>query len=137
LTVAGRPGRIVMALGEDEKKWPADPISIRSGRIENDTLFMVVTYGGGCQEHEYALIASNGWLESAPVQVHAFLAHDAKGDICKALKGADLKFDLTPARDAYRALYLRNGGSGEFIIVIRNSDLSGTATPALRLLYRF
>ena len=134
--VANEPGRIVMALGDTEKRWRTDPITIDSGRIERDTLVLSVSHGGGCAEHEYALVASNGWMESSPVQLGVLLAHDAKGDVCKALLRRALKFDLRPARDAYASAYARGSGSGEFIMVIRGSDPSGTS-PALRVLYRF
>ena len=125
-----------MALGDTEKRWRTDPIAIDSGRIERDTLVLSVSHGGGCAEHEYALVATNGWMESLPVQLGVILAHDAKGDICKALLLRKLKFDLAPARAAYLAAYSRGTGSGEFILVIRGSDPSGTS-PALQLLYRF
>jgi hypothetical protein len=134
---ADEPGRIVMALGADQNRWATDPIALDSGWIARDTLFLAVSHGGGCADHAYALVASNGWMESSPVQLGVFLAHDAKGDTCKALLLRQLIFDLAPAREAYRAAYVRGGGGGEFILVIRSADRLGSALPGLRLLYRF
>src|SRR5688572_9424490 len=85
--------------------WKLDAYTIDSAAVVGDTLRLTVTYGGGCAEHRFALVASRAFRESAPVQVSAVLTHDAQGDSCRALKGETLRYDLTPLRDAYRSAY--------------------------------
>ncbi len=94
--------------------WPSDPLTIESATIAGDALQATVTFGGGCARHRIALLISQVFMESHPVQVHARLAHDADADMCKALLRRTLTFDLTPLKRRYRASY--GGGSAAIII---------------------
>jgi hypothetical protein len=130
---ADTPGRIEMALGAKPGRWATDRVTIETARIERDTLYLRVTHGGGCARHEYALVAWNGWMESNPVQLGAFLAHDRNGDSCDALLTADLRFDLVPARDAFGQVY----GPGSSTFILRLTDPKSTSEPPLLLTYSF
>ncbi len=103
------PGASHVQVGDVPSTLPDDPATIVSAAVEGDSLSLEVQYGGGCEEHGFALYASDMFLESEPVQVMASLAHDAKGDKCKALVTRKLRFDLGPLRDAYRRQYQRDG----------------------------
>lgn len=94
--------------------WPSDPLTIESATITGDVLQATVNFGGGCARHRIALLIGHVFMESHPVQVHARLAHDADGDMCKALLKRTLTFDLTPLKRRYRASY--GGGSAAIII---------------------
>ncbi len=96
--------------------WPADAKNIVGHRLEMDSLFLDVTYSGGCETHVFRLIVSSVFAESFPVQTWAVLAHDGRDDPCDAIVGETLAFDLTPIRDAYRAAY--GGGPGELLLHI-------------------
>jgi hypothetical protein len=122
-------GRVHVALGSDPTEWRADPLILDSARIEGDTLVLEVTHGGGCADHEYAVVAWNGWLESHPVQVGALVAHDGHDDPCDGLLSPTLRFDLRPLKDAYRDAY----GPGAAILIIRLSPPGG---PVLSVEYR-
>jgi hypothetical protein len=111
---------------DDLGPWPADPFQSVRVRIEGDTLVADVTYGGGCEEHRFALVFASEFMESEPVQVRGLLSHDARGDMCRALLGRTLRYDLTPLRRAYEAAYRTESG------VI---DLQGNWPEAMR--YRF
>ena len=87
-----------------------DPVTIASAEVAGDTLRLAVRYGGGCAPHRFQLQVSPAFRESYPVQAGARLAHDAAGDACKALIHLDLRFDLRPIRDAYRAAYQTQRG---------------------------
>ena len=130
---ADQPGQIEMALGAKPSRWANDQVTIDLARIERDTLYLRVKHGGGCARHEYALVAWNGWLESNPVQLGAFLAHDRNGDSCEALLTADLRFNLTPARDAFKDIY----GSGPSTFILRLTDPKLTSQPPVLLTYNF
>jgi len=104
-----KPGASIVHVGDVPAGLPDDPATIVSAAVEGDSLALEVRYGGGCEEHGFALYASDAFMESEPVQVGVTLAHDAKGDPCRALLTRDLKFDLAPLREAYRRQYRRNG----------------------------
>lgn len=123
-------GTIQVALGSDPSGWRADPLAVDDVRVEQDTLVLQVTHGGGCADHEYAVVAWNGWLESHPVQVGALIAHDSHDDPCDALLSPTLRFDLEPLKDAYRDAY----GPGEATLIIR---ISAPGAPALLVQYDF
>ncbi len=110
-----------------ETGLPSDPITIDSARVDGDTLAAVVTHGGGCAPHTYQLVIGNTWMESYPVQVGARIAHNANGDMCRALLRRELRMNLRPLAAAYRAAYKQEHGS----VAIRLTGASGN------LLYTF
>ena len=114
----GEVGRIMVLFGADPLRYRRDAWDLDSARIENDTLRLHVRHGGGCERHRYALVAWNGWLESNPVQAGVLLAHDSRGDACRALLFPVLRFDLAPLREAY----LRAYGGQHGTVVLRLSD---------------
>jgi hypothetical protein len=91
--------------GEGEATTRTDPAEIVTATVEGDRLLLGVRYGGGCARHEFALRFSPVFLESDPVQSVLELAHDAKGDPCRALVGQTLAFDLSPLKRTYREAY--------------------------------
>jgi len=99
------------AIVDDLNAWPADRLEFHEVRVENDTLVASVSYGGGCREHRFALVFAHRFLESDPVQMTGWLSHDAAGDLCRALLGRTLRYDLTPLRDVYRAAYRTHTGT--------------------------
>ncbi|HJU72787.1 MAG TPA: hypothetical protein VJ717_03505 [Gemmatimonadaceae bacterium] len=94
--------------------WPHDQLTIDSATTNRDTLLLHVQYGGGCRTHRFALLIGSAFMESQPVQVHARVAHDAGGDMCKALLAKTLTFDLTPLKTRYHASY--GGGAATIVI---------------------
>jgi hypothetical protein len=90
---------------DDVQGWPDAAVQISSASITGDTLVLAISHGGGCRTHRYALLVSNAWRESSPVQVGARLAHDDGGDVCKALLSRELRISLAPVREAYIATY--------------------------------
>ncbi len=96
--------------------WPADAKTIVSHRIDGDSLFLNVTYSGGCETHVFRLIVSSVFAESFPVQTWGILAHDGRNDPCDAIVAETLAFDLTPLREAYRSAY--GAGPGELVLHI-------------------
>jgi hypothetical protein len=92
---------------DDLGVWPTDRLEFHEVRIAQDTLIATVSFSGGCREHRFALAFANVFMESHPVQVQGIIAHDADGDLCRALLGRTLRFDLTPLKRAYQANYRR------------------------------
>jgi hypothetical protein len=133
LSNADDSGRIRVELTGTPGRWPADILTIDSASVKSDTLYAYVSHGGGCREHEYAAVAWNGWLESHPVQVGVFVAHEADGDPCDALLRPVLRFDLTPLREAYARAY----GAGPAEVVLRLTELATLNRAPLLVRYRW
>lgn len=72
----------------------SDPLTIESATIEGNILTIEVTYGGGCQEHEFQLIGSEMIAKSMPPIRSIKLIHNAKEDNCRAIVPQTLKFDI-------------------------------------------
>ena len=98
--------------------WGTDEYVINAATIENDTLTINVSYGGGCETHEFTLVAEPRFLESFPVQLHVSLAHNANDDRCEAWLTEDYHFDLTPIKEVYQKGYQTDTGT----IVLRLKD---------------
>lgn len=111
------PAILVIPEAIDPADWPADPVTIREARLEGSLLKLAVRFGGGCQPHDFGLVASSLFMESNPVQADLLLTHDAHGDMCRALLYRDLVFDLRPLRRAYEAAY--PGSPGPIILRLR------------------
>jgi hypothetical protein len=80
----------------DRASVELDPFHIDSVHIQGDLLTLFVTYGGGCQKHEFDLYSTDGIYLSLPPQGDVFLGHNGHGDTCEALFHEKLVFDLTP-----------------------------------------
>lgn len=103
-------GQVIIAENADGPQWPADPVTITSATVQNDTLELSVNYGGGCRAQSFLLLSDAAWMESYPVQVGVRVARDAQGDNCKALLSRILRFDLTPLKAAYNEAYRTTTG---------------------------
>jgi hypothetical protein len=96
---------VVIVEDPDDPKWPDYPVTIHSSAIVGDSLELTVSFGGGCRDHTFALLANGAWMESNPVQTGVRLAHDGSGDPCDALLSRTLRFDLSPLKTAYANSY--------------------------------
>ena len=114
-------GAVAVVANVNDARWPQDAVMIESAAVLGDTLRLTERYGGGCRPHRVALLIGNAFMESYPVQVHARLAHDASGDMCKALLTRNQDFDLTPLKRRYRASY----GAGAGVVVLNLAGYSG------------
>jgi len=118
---------IVVDHQTEPDKWPQDNVAIDELEILGDRMEMRVSYGGGCAVHDLKAVAWGGWMESFPVQVRAFLSHDAKGDPCDAFITRDVSFDLGPLKLAYEESYgVGDPGTTTLIINLANPDWSSS-----------
>lgn len=105
-------------------RWGDDPWELaRDGDapvVADDALTLAVSYSGGCARHDFTLVAESRFLESDPVQLVLFVAHNANGDSCEAYPTESYRFDLAPIR----ALYERAYGSREGVVrlLLRGPD---------------
>ena len=112
---------------DDTGTLGSDEYVLNAAAIRADTLAVTVSYGGGCQEHLFAVDASGPFLESDPVQLPVALAHEANDDACERWVTEDYLFDLTPLRERYEEEYQQESG----VIVLLLDGASGD------LLYEF
>jgi hypothetical protein len=103
--VSAAMGAGSVILTADPDRWRHDPYDLLDARVDGDTLHVSVQDGGGCAVHDSALLVVPLFMESYPVQMSGSLAHDAKADPCRALVGSELRFDLSPIKEAYRRSY--------------------------------
>lgn len=109
-------------------KWGKDAFELNEASITGDTLAVKVSYGGGCRDHQFTLVASGAFMESDPVQLNLALAHNANEDPCEAWITEGYLFDLTPIKALYQKAYRQNSG----VIVLQLKY-----APADALVYRF
>ena len=114
-----------------------DPIVLRAGRVQNDSLILDVAYGGGCKQHQFDLVmAPAAFLESYPVQANLYLRHDARGDLCKALIHETITFDLSALKHRYVQAYGTTGSTAsESIILNIHTPKSDGLLARLQLTY--
>ncbi|RKU21068.1 hypothetical protein C6499_22895 [Candidatus Poribacteria bacterium] len=105
----GNIGTVVFGLKPDT--WGTDAYTINAATLQDDTLTINVSYGGGCETHAFTLVAEQRFLESFPVQLRVSLAHNANSDTCKALITEDYTFDLTPIKETYQKVYRTDEGT--------------------------
>ena len=117
-----------VVLSSTPEKWGTDAYTINAATLEGDTLTVNVSYSGGCETHEFTLVAEERFLESFPVQQRVSLAHNANGDVCDAWITEDYPFDLTPIKEVYQKSYQTDTGT----IVLRLKD-----APPSDLAYEF
>lgn len=126
------PGEIVYTgtvfIGDSGDRFGTDEYTLNSAIITDDTLNISVSYSGGCEDHQFTLVASDRFLESFPVQLPAFIAHNANGDTCEAYPTENYRFDLTPIKKMYQEAYRQEAGT----IILRLKD-----APDGTLIYEF
>lgn len=105
---------------------------IDSAEVADDTLAVWVSYGGGCQIHEFRLFMSPAvFAESSPVQADLYLQHIDHFDLCEALLSERLDFDVSAIAEVYRELY-QTGGTVRLNLFEYNS---GAITSDFHVLY--
>ncbi|MDE0682744.1 MAG: hypothetical protein OXI63_07510 [Candidatus Poribacteria bacterium] len=115
-------------VGDAGDRFGTDEYALNSATITDDMLNISVSYSGGCEDHQFTLVASDTFLESFPVQLHVSIAHDANGDPCEAYPTENYRFDLTPVKAMYQAAYRQEAGT----ILLRLKD-----APDGELIYEF
>lgn len=106
-------------IGDAKGKFGKDTFKLNAATITDDILTANVSYSGGCKTHQFTLVASEAFLESDPVQLQIYLAHDANGDQCQAYIMTDRQFDLTPIKKRYQESYRRDAGT--IVIILKDA----------------
>lgn len=106
-----------------------DPVNINKVYIMDDCLKINLTYSGGCEEHDFKLVRYYPTCGTPPIDrsIRIALSHDSKDDMCDALIGKELSFDLSSLRDSTK-------NSVEFFLNIETYN--GTKNYTLNYNYR-
>ena len=76
-----------------------DPVHIHEVTVDNDCLYLKLSFSGGCQSHkiELARIHSDSHDETEIPLLE--IRHDANGDMCEAWLTQEVQFDLTALKE--------------------------------------
>lgn len=72
----------------------SDPVSISDIRVQGNTMFIDVSYSGGCKEHVFLLTGSSMIAKSLPPIRHIQLVHESNDDMCKKMVMQTLEIDI-------------------------------------------
>lgn len=72
----------------------SDHVVINAVRIVGNTLFLDVSYSGGCKEHRFEFIGSPVILKTLPPKRSVQLYHDSNEDVCRELVTNTIEIDL-------------------------------------------
>lgn len=105
---------VVQIVDRDSAEWKRDSFKLDTMVVDGDSIRITVTYGGGCQDHTFALFMSPLIIQTNPAQVELYLRHDGHGDACFALITEAVAFNITPIRDYLKPHY---GGEVEDVLL--------------------
>ncbi len=71
-----------------------DPFNIVEVSIFENTMSLIVNYGGGCSTHEFQLAGSTSVMKSFPPQRSIQLLHNGNNDLCKMLVTDTIFFNI-------------------------------------------
>jgi hypothetical protein len=112
----------VMVDDLNHPSWPTDRIVVDSATvIDDERLRLYTSFGGGCQHHAFALLVDRAFMESNPPRLRTRVAHDARGDMCKAIVLQTLEVALQPVREHFHQSY--GTGPGSVVLLIDGREV--------------
>ena len=75
-----------------------DDYWLQDAEVKGASLYLTVSYSGGCAEHTFSLHTTEGWVNTNPPGKDLVLIHDGNGDACEAAIHETLQFDLSELR---------------------------------------
>jgi hypothetical protein len=118
-----QPGdSIIVAFDQPLDGWPRSPWGLLDAAVHDGVLHLSVGYTGGCEDHDFWLLAVGGFrtlpdLGITPtVAVPLLVAHDAHFDTCESYVNDGLDFDLGPLRRAFEEQF--SSGPGRILLLV-------------------
>ena len=84
-----------------------DAYQIKNASLEQDSLILTITHGGGCKDHEYTLYSNGALMKSLPPKLNLMLHHNGNDDYCRALIQKRLAFDLSAIKNTSGKIILQ------------------------------
>ncbi len=76
-----------------------DAFNIEGVRISGNTMYVDVSYGGGCGDHSFEMNGSMAVMKSLPPQRVVKITHKNHKDYCKAIVTTTLEVDISELSD--------------------------------------
>jgi hypothetical protein len=95
------PAPLVVLTDLSPEEIDQSPYQLIWAELEGELLSIRVGYSGCTRDHPFTLHAARGFMESLPVQTWMLLAHDDRGEACRAYFERTLFFDLSPIQQAH------------------------------------
>ena len=73
----------------------SDHLDIESVILKDNSLFIAVSFSGGCKEHDLELIGNPVIMKSLPPKRAVQLYHNSNGDSCRSLVNEVLEIDIS------------------------------------------
>jgi len=106
-----QPNAIILGDSNNFISFKFDSYRLNNLKIENDSLIISLSYGGGCQDHVFNLIAKNYFIDGDKTTAELLLSHDSNQDICEAFVTEKLAFNLIPLKLEYIDSYGSESGT--------------------------
>lgn len=88
--------------------------------VMDGILTVTLSRGGGCENHDFILVAAPRFREGNPVELPFVIVHDGNDDRCLAYLTDQVAFDLTKIHDLYKTAY--PAGDGHVFLAFRTPD---------------
>ena len=122
----GDVGEIIIFDNIDDICLEEDAAEIKAVGFNSGAVCLTVRHSGGCKRHYFRLYGASSFAKSDPPQAEIYLSHDGNGDMCEALVGGDLVFDLGPLEEAYIQAF---GGGGPVLLRIHEPGAADPIEP--------
>lgn len=87
--------KITAEIGKLDESSTSDAFTINSMNVVGNTLFMEVSYSGGCKDHTFEVVGSPMVAKSMPPIRSVQIKHTANGDNCRANVMKVLEIDIS------------------------------------------
>jgi hypothetical protein len=84
---------------------------------QQKTLHLIISYSGGCKEHEFNIYTSGHYIKTLPPKMNIWLVNEQNEDACRQLITDTLAFDLSGLimKDYDKILFILNDDSRQTI----------------------
>ncbi|MBL4862648.1 MAG: hypothetical protein JKY09_06495 [Crocinitomicaceae bacterium] len=93
--IDGKPQRPYQVKARLGKFSDSDPLKIVDVAIHENSLFIDVSYTGGCALHKFECVGSEAIMKSLPPKRSVKLIHSNGDDTCKSLVKQTIQVDIT------------------------------------------
>lgn len=92
---ATKPERNIMLKAETGAFTDSEPFDILAVRREGNTLFVEISFVGGCGVHNFKVIGNKATMKSLPAKRSFIIAHEVPREECKEPVKKMLEIDIT------------------------------------------
>lgn len=66
--------------------------------VEGDTLYIGITYSGGCEDHNFSLHTTGRYTKTKPPGLKLYFRHQDRDDPCRMVVNRTIKFNIKKLR---------------------------------------